>query len=414
MKRFLLILLFIFIILISCAGNVEETTKGEDDEMEIIAEPKVVYRIAYSQFRTNLESRQTNLSTTRSYIVEITDDGFIHAPYEIVPELKFEGNKEWSVQFSGWYTDNEILFGRGFVDEENALEEERQRTFLFGDGKRILHTWRYNLDTKEAIDLAAIEQVSDYCTGFYRSGDRLIFSALIGNNQVTYTCALDGTDKRPLSDETRGYTYTPIVSEDGITIRQTDYKIYIDYPDGTTKFIDAKQNFNFAPQRSPDGKYLTFVAGKDNMSSWTLYVVGIDGENLREIADRGTEHKYECAILFLDVYDYHGGSSDVPVWSPNKNEHVIYFTRKDNPNGTNIYKIDIDTGIETQLTNTGDGVLNYQPNLSPDGEWISFGSTRTGTRQLYIMRPDGSELTQISQTPVNNAAMWANWHKSGN
>ncbi|MCL2517082.1 MAG: hypothetical protein FWF15_00835, partial [Oscillospiraceae bacterium] len=361
MKRFLLIL-FIFIILISCAGNVAENTTEEDDEMEIIAEPKVVYRIAYTQLKTNLEAgRYANVATMRSYVVNITDDGVVHEPFEIAADYKFEGDKEWSVQFAGWDSDDELRFSRGWTEEEHAQKEEKGRTFIFEDGKKILHTWKYNFQTGEATDITEIEKVSDYCTGFYRSGDRYIFSAQIGQNQVTYTCALDYTDKRPLSDETLGHTYTPTVSEDGIIIRQTDYKIYIEYPDGTTKYIDTKQNFNFAPTRSPDGKYVLFVAGRSNVTADTVYVVDIDGENLRDLADRGG---YFGAVLFLDVYDYHEGSSCVPVWSNNKNEHVVYYTKKDSDTGSNIYKIDIDTGIETKLTNTGDGVLNYHATSS--------------------------------------------------
>ena len=415
--RLTAILLFATIMLLHSCGEKSEnadngdTMKGDENKMETetSAEPKIVYRIAYTQLKTNLEAgRYANVATMRSYVVNITDDGIVHEPFEIASEFKFEDGKEWAVQFAGWDSDSEFRFYRSWTEEEHAQKEEKTKGFIFEDGKKIVHTWKYNLDTGEAADITEIEKVSDYCTGFYRSGDRYVFTAMIGQNAVTYTCALDYTDKKPLSDETLGFTYTPTVSDDGITIRQTDYKIYIEYPDGTTKYVNTKKNFNFAPARSPDGKYLLFVAGKSNVTADTIYVVDIDGENLREVATRGG---YFGAVLFLDVPDYHEGSSDVPCWSPDKDEHIIYFTRKDNTNGTNIYKLDTDTGIETKLTDTGDGALNYHAIPSPDGKWLSFGSNRSGTRQLYIMRPDGGELTQISQAPEYNAAIFASWRE---
>jgi TolB protein len=33
---------------------------------------------------------------------------------------------------------------------------------------------------------------------------------------------------------------------------------------------------------------------------------------------------------------------------------------------------------------------------SPDGEWIVFESWRTGNGDIYLMRPDGSDLQQLT------------------
>ncbi|MCL1795141.1 MAG: hypothetical protein FWG34_14900 [Oscillospiraceae bacterium] len=371
-------------------------------------ETKIAYRIAYSQSKTNLKGgKWANVATTKSYIVNMADDGATQEPFEIASEYKYENGREWSVQFAGWDSDSEIRFYRAWTEQEHAQKEEEKKSFIFDNDKKILHTWKYNLDTGEAADITEIEKVSDYCTGFYRSGDKYIFSAMIGQNQVPYVCELDYTNKRPLFDKTLAYTYMPTVSEDGITIRQTDYKVYIEYPDGTTKYLDTKQNFNFAPVRSPDGKYLTFIAGQTNETADGVYVADISGDNLTKITTRGG---YIGAILTLDVPDHHKGSSDVPVWSPCKNQHLIYFTKKDNENGANIYQIDMDTGIESKITDTGDGTLNYHPTPSPDGKWLSFGSNRSGTRQLYVMRADGGELKQISKAPEFHGAMHVNWH----
>jgi TolB protein len=41
---------------------------------------------------------------------------------------------------------------------------------------------------------------------------------------------------------------------------------------------------------------------------------------------------------------------------------------------------------------------NTDPAWSPDGKLIAFNAERDGTSQIYIMRPDGSKQTSISQS----------------
>ena len=46
-----------------------------------------------------------------------------------------------------------------------------------------------------------------------------------------------------------------------------------------------------------------------------------DGTGLRKLADRGG---YRGVVEFLDVPDFHNGSSDVPVWSADGSS--IFYT----------------------------------------------------------------------------------------
>ena len=59
-----------------------------------------------------------------------------------------------------------------------------------------------------------------------------------------------------------------------------------------------------------------------------------------------------------------------------------------------IYKINIETGEEIQLTDTKD--LDDGPEYAPDGTSIYFNSNRTGTMQLWRMDADGSNQTQLT------------------
>jgi Tol biopolymer transport system component len=45
----------------------------------------------------------------------------------------------------------------------------------------------------------------------------------------------------------------------------------------------------------------------------------------------------------------------------------------------------------------GSGAEN--PNWSPDGEWIVFSLSHENTANIYMVRPDGTALTQITTQP---------------
>jgi Tol biopolymer transport system component len=57
-------------------------------------------------------------------------------------------------------------------------------------------------------------------------------------------------------------------------------------------------------------------------------------------------------------------------------------------------------GEETRLT-TAQG-LDDGPEYSPDGKYIYFNSTRTGTMQIWRMKPDGSDQQQVTNDDYNN------------
>ncbi|MEM7118867.1 MAG: hypothetical protein AAF614_41000 [Chloroflexota bacterium] len=66
----------------------------------------------------------------------------------------------------------------------------------------------------------------------------------------------------------------------------------------------------------------------------------------------------------------------------------------------NIYAIATNGSGFHQLTQRGD---NLAPAWSPDGNWLVFTSYQAGDNELYIMRPDGSDVRQLTQ---NEAAAW--------
>lgn len=91
------------------------------------------------------------------------------------------------------------------------------------------------------------------------------------------------------------------------------------------------------------------------------------------------------------------GASYLHGWSTDAKELVFTGNR----NGQyDIYSVNIESGMETQLTNTVG--LDDGPEYSPDGKYIYFNSNRTGTMQLWRMKPDGSEKEQLTFDDLND------------
>jgi Tol biopolymer transport system component len=62
-----------------------------------------------------------------------------------------------------------------------------------------------------------------------------------------------------------------------------------------------------------------------------------------------------------------------------------------------------------QLTRSKAGVSNYLPQVSPDSQWVVFGSTCTGSRQLYVVRADGTGVYPITRLEAGWGAFHAYW-----
>jgi TolB protein len=114
-------------------------------------------------------------------------------------------------------------------------------------------------------------------------------------------------------------------------------------------------------------------------------------------------------VAILDVFDFHEGSSDVPIWA--NDGRGIYYTAQFGAN-VELMWASLE-GEVRQLTRSTEGALHYHPKVSPDGRWLAFGSTRSGTRQLYVRPSDPSseeaEIHAITDLAEGWAAMWPHW-----
>ena len=161
-------------------------------------------------------------------------------------------------------------------------------------------------------------------------------------------------------------------------------RMYAFDPDtGDVRALDTGEcvNCNNDHVVSPDEKHLavshmTFDGGFTSR----IYVLPIDGGEPRLVTP--------------------GTPSFLHGWSPDGGELAYCAFREHNgKQEVDVYTIPADGGEERRLTSGG---FNDGPEYSPDGQYIWFNSTRSGLMQLWRMRRDGGEPTQMTFSERNN------------
>jgi catechol 2,3-dioxygenase-like lactoylglutathione lyase family enzyme len=86
------------------------------------------------------------------------------------------------------------------------------------------------------------------------------------------------------------------------------------------------------------------------------------------------------------------------AWSPDS--QTIAFTRG-SADKADIFTIPASGGAEAHLTSD---TLNDGPDYSPDGKYLYFDSSRSGSIQIWRMKPDGSDAEQVTDDDNRNSS----------
>ncbi len=128
---------------------------------------------------------------------------------------------------------------------------------------------------------------------------------------------------------------------------------------------------------SPDGNWLAISDQSQEQRRSLIYLVPIAGGTPRRITQLAPSY-------------WHGWSLD--------GKTLVYCAERGG--NYDIYSIPIEGGEEKRLT-VANG-LDDGPDYSHDGRYVYFNSVRTGLMQIWRMKPDGSEQTQITRDEYNN------------
>jgi TolB protein len=365
------------------------------------ARPGQLKLIGYTELNTAIPGgRQANVVTMRSCVVGLDGTGRRRLAEDLTKE-----KCSWT-QFAGWSPDGRVaVIGRGWESAENARWEEEHKEFRFTETGWLYDSYLLDLASGRATNVTGIDRASFYNTGLFfwpRDATKLGFQALIGGESHPFCMDRNGTNKRDLTPASKEFAYGFNASPDGKRIAyHKSYHVFVADADGANaKMVQTGQPFNFVPQWSPDGAWLLFLSGEHY--NCHPYVARADGGGVRKLASRGD---YRGVVEFLDVPDFHGGSSDLPVWSAD-GLSVYYTARFDSR--VELMRATLDGKIE-RLTDSAADTQHYHPQPSQDGVWLLYGSRRDGIRQLYTMRLKDKVERRITNLKRGEAAMWPSW-----
>ena len=147
---------------------------------------------------------------------------------------------------------------------------------------------------------------------------------------------------------------------------------------------------------SPDGDSLVCNAKLEGDETYYVYVMSLDGTDVRKINGRGMD---ACSFFFPDgkrlIWTSTRDCLDLPPGD--------YSEPSDYPQGAELFTSNLDGGDVKRLTHNS--CYDAEVSVSPDGRWVLFTRQSEGKLDLWRMRPDGSEPTQITKT--------ADWQEGG-
>jgi len=193
----------------------------------------------------------------------------------------------------------------------------------------------------------------------------------------------------------------------------------LDFSRMTEKRVFVSKGTNMAGDFFPQGDKVIFSSSKEGTPD--LFILSLkdlslkkltatygievspsvspDGNSIAFVSDRGGSP--QIYLMRSDGSDtrrvtFEGSYNTSPSWSP-KGDRIVFSCRR----GKNqICMVKPDGSELVQLTEQGN---NEDPSFSPDGRYITFSSDRDRTKGIYIMRANGEGQKRVSPKGLRSA-----------
>ena len=229
-------------------------------------------------------------------------------------------------------------------------------------------------------------------------GAQIVFESNRDGNLEIYVMDADGTNQTNLTDNPNSDarpSWTPNGDILFHSNRDGDWEIYSMTADGSneTNLTNSYMDDELYASMSPDSSSMAYMS--DRNGYFQIHEMPVGGTVLNDPIFRGHEES--------DVFaaDWILGDEFKPEWSPDGTKIVFYYRELVDDTRTDLDKytrqISVMNSDGTERTNlTENPWQDYWPSWSPDGTKILFNSNRDGSLHLYLMNPDGSDQTRIT------------------
>jgi len=138
----------------------------------------------------------------------------------------------------------------------------------------------------------------------------------------------------------------------------------------------------------------------------TQFVVNVDGSGQRQLNPPGT-----VPVDLGDFWsDFDGRPRISETWSPDETQ-IAFTAFVTSAGSTALYLVNPDGSGPHQIVPTTVGATSAQ--WSPDGALIAFTSRLRSQPQVWVVRPDGSELKQLTDGADGSTSIMPVWSPDG-
>ncbi len=257
------------------------------------------------------------------------------------------------------------------------------------DGRRIAFVRHHRIGTVDLLSLPAEGgELTVHSTGHVRiqgldwtpDGRSLVFSANDTGPMLLWTVAVAGGIPQRFPVAAEGLSEPSFAASGGTVafsqrrVRLGIYRVDLanqGQPSHEKLALLGSTRGDSQPSYSPDGSRIAFVSSRSG--SVELWVSDNEGENLAKLTK------------------LHSGAVVNPVWSGDGSQ-IAFSTPADG--WLALHLMPSSGGALRRLSPSG--VNDRMSSWSRDGQWIYFASDRSGDTQLWRMRGDGSQATQVT------------------
>ncbi|MBA3351360.1 MAG: PD40 domain-containing protein, partial [Blastocatellia bacterium] len=258
------------------------------------------------------------------------------------------------------------------------------------DGRRIAYQknvkvgdpdlFVYSLETAASVNVTN-DPGFDADPNFSPDGTQIAFASLRDGNAEIYLMNADGGNVRRLTNHP-AWDNHPVFSPDGTAIafnsdrEDENSDVYLINPDGSgiRHLTDSTDNESVEPGCwSPDGTRITFYS--DRFDNDDIFVASAEVVRPR--------------ILVSDD----AANLQFPMFSPDGKRIAYQSDLLDKSGELRLFDIEKnETRVLLKMANA-----DIAPVFSPDGQWIAFQNKIESNTEIYRIRTDGKDLSNLSQ-----------------